>query len=506
MNRRKKTAINLFTSLTYEIVTIICGLISPRLVLRAFGSSYNGVISSVTQLLSMISILTLGISGAVRAELYHSLAARDIKATSMIMKAATDYMRKVGLALLAFAGVLVFAFPLFSHSDVSPRDSALIIGIVTIDSFCLYYFGTANYSLLIADQKAFIKHILGIIAKILSTIIIAIIISWKGNIFTVKGASAVVMTLPPVGVALYVKYHYHLDTKCEAKKDALKKRKDAAIHSLANIVHDNADTIILTAFLDIKYVSVYTVYYAIVGKIKALLQSTASSIEAAIGNMWANREMEALQRSFRVYEYAMSVTVVIIFSCIGSLLIPFIALYTAGVHDVNYLRTDFALLITAAEAAFCIRQPYKSLVYAAGLFKETKKAAITEAIINLSVSLVLVFAMGLNGVVIGTLAANLYRTLSYGRFISEHVLHRKMQIVIARIVWSFSGLALAIACSTVVVPLIGIQGWTGWILKAFLAFGVSITVTLLLSIIFYPSDLRMAFTSLHKKMRHQRMS
>ena len=120
MNRRKKTAINVATSFLFELVVMICGLITPRLILRAFGSTYNGVISSATQLLSMISFLTLGISGAVRAELYHSLAHGDHENTSMIMKATTNYMRKVGLALIVFAAILMGIFPYISHSDVSP--------------------------------------------------------------------------------------------------------------------------------------------------------------------------------------------------------------------------------------------------------------------------------------------------------------------------------------------------------------------------------------------------
>lgn len=489
MNRRKKTAINVISSFLFELVVMICGLITPRLILGAFGSTYNGVISSATQLLSMISFLTLGISGAVRAELYHSLAHNDHENTSGIMKATTNYMRKVGLALIVFAGILMAIFPYISHSDIPHVECALIIGIIAIDSFCLYFFGTANYSLLIADQKSYIKSFLGIAAKILSTIAIAFVINRGGNIFEVKGTSALIMTIPPIGVALYVKRHYKLDTKCQPKKDALKKRNDAAVHSLANIVHDNTDTIILTAFLDIKLVSVYTVYYAIVGKIKALIKGAGTSIEAAFGNMWANHEMKALQKSFKAYEYAMAMIVIVVFSCIGVLLVPFIELYTSNVSDVNYLRLDFALLITAAEAAFCIRQPYRSLVHATGFFKETRNPAIIEAVINFIISVVLVNIIGLNGVVIGTLVANVYRTVSYAIFVSHHILNRSMKVVWLRIAWTVAGSIIAIVCSNFLISFVLINGWMGWLVKGVVAFVASAIISLILSVIFYRSDL-----------------
>ena len=503
MNRRKKTAINVASSFLFELVVMVCGLITPRLILTAFGSTYNGVISSATQLLSMISFLTLGISGAVRAELYLSLAHDDHENTSMIMKATTSYMRKVGLALIVFAAVLMGIFPYISHSDVPHVECALIIGIVAIDSFCLYFFGTANYSLLIADQKGYIKDLLGVAAKIISTVVMAVIIFQGGNIFEVKGASALIMTIPPIGVALYVKHFYHLNTKCESKKDALRKRNDAAVHSLANIIHDNTDTLILTAFLDIKFVSVYTVYYAIVGKIKTLIKGSAIGIEAAFGNMWAKKEMTALQKSFKAYEYAMSLIVVVVFSCIGVLLVPFIELYTANVTDVNYMRLDFALLITAAEAVFCIRQPYRTLVHATGFFKETKNAAIIEAVLNLVVSVSLVKLLGLNGVVIGTLLANIYRTISYANFVSHHILKRSMRLVFARIGWTVLGLVIAIICSNALIQFVPLHNWIGWLEKGAISFTASVVIAIVLSVIFYRSDLneviRFAKRRLHIK-------
>lgn len=489
MNRRKKTAINLLTSSLSEVIVIIYGLIVPRMILGAFGSTYNGVISSATQMLSLISILTLGIAGAVRAELYHTLAHHDHDGTSRIMKAANTYMRKVGIALLAFAGILMLIFPYISHSDIPHKECVFIIGIVAVDSFCLYFFGTSNYSLLVADQKGYIKDFLNIIAKILTIIVIWLLLRSDANIFEVKGSGALINTLVPIGVALYVVHHYHLNKHCQADMNALKKRNDAAIHSLANIVHDNTDTLILTLFLDIKYVSVYTVYYAVVGKIKTLIKSASTAIEAAFGDMWAKKEIDTLQKSFRGFEYAISLIVVIIFSCIGVMLIPFIELYTSVVSDINYIRVDFALLITAAEAIFCIRQPYRSLVHATGFFKETKNAAIIEAILNLAVSIPLVLAIGINGVVIGTLIANLYRTLSYARFVSKNVLKRSLKTAVVRMLWACAGLVLSVAIGTTLIHSVPIVGWLGWIIKGIITFGQASMIALLMSLLFYRKDM-----------------
>ena len=94
--RTRKAALNMIFGLIYQAVAIFCGLITPRMILATFGSTYNGVISSATQFLNMINLLTLGITGSTRVALYRTLADEDNLETSKIMKATKQYMKKVG--------------------------------------------------------------------------------------------------------------------------------------------------------------------------------------------------------------------------------------------------------------------------------------------------------------------------------------------------------------------------------------------------------------------------
>ena len=489
MNRSKRAAINVAASIIQQLIVVVCGLITPRLILQSFGSTYNGVISSITQLLSMVSFLTLGFAGAVRAELYRSLANKDRNDVSRIMKAATQYMHKVGGAVVIYAVVLMFIYPLISHNELSAAECALLICFIAVDTFSLYYFGSANYALLVADQRGYIQSLIASAITILNTVVIAIIIHIGGNIFIVKAVSAVIYAMTPAGIAVYVRKHYNLDLNCEPRKDALKRQNDAAIHSVANIIHDNTDTLILTLFLDAKVLSVYAVYYAVVGKIKTFITQAGVGIEAAFGDMWAKREIDNLRARFRIYEFLISVFTTIIFSCVGVLIVSFVKLYTINVTDINYDRPVFAILIMAAEAAFCIRHPYRSLVHATGMFKETKNAAIIEAVLNLVTSVILVWRIGLNGVVIGTLIANLYRTFSYARFVSSHILSRKFVSALLRIVWTGISITLTILAMSPIVNMIPLQGWMGWILCGIISVFFSSIMSIILSLLFYRDDL-----------------
>ena len=147
-SRTQKAFLNMSTSLVSQIVSIICGLITPRLILTNFGSTYNGVTASATQFLGMLNILTLGITGATRVALYKPLAENDNYTVSRLMKASKQYMRKVSMCVIAYIAVLCIVYPLVSKNDLTWAQNAALILIVGISSLANYLFGVNNTILL----------------------------------------------------------------------------------------------------------------------------------------------------------------------------------------------------------------------------------------------------------------------------------------------------------------------------------------------------------------------
>ena len=488
--RTKKTMLNVSISFIYQIVAIICGLITPRLILKAFGSEYNGVVSSATQFLSMISLLTIGIAGPTRVALYKTLAVGDIIGTSRIVKATNRYMRKVAVTVVLYAIGLMAFYPIISNNELNWYESSLIIAIVSFGSFMEYFFGNASMTLLTADQKQYVYSLLQIIATILNTICVAVLIRLKQNIFIVKFCSAFVFALTPVCMSIYIKKSYGLTNDCQPDDSAIKSRGAATWHSIANIIHDNTDVMILTVFTNAKVISVYTVYYLVIGKVKMLMRTFTNGLEAAFGNIWAKGEINTLNTRFQQYELVMYSFVAIVFSCVGMLIVPFIMLYTKGIHDIEYERWGLAVLITIAEAMFCIRQPYLTMVQACGFYQETKNGAIFEAVINLSVSLLLVRSLGISGVVIGTLIANIFRTVQYALFVSHHIINRPCRSIICRFCWLIFTVSTIIFCASLLLSGFAFVGWKGWICRAIIVFTIACLVTLSTDSIFYRRDVR----------------
>lgn len=495
--RTKKTLYNISTSMIAQIVAVACGLITPRLILSTFGSTYNGVINSATQFLSFVSILRLGIAGATRVALYKTLANNDSDGTSRIMKATKLYMRKIAVVIVVYAGILMLVYPFISNNDLSRLDCAMIIGIVSISTFAEYFFGLSNATLLSADQSEYISNVLNMVMLIINTILTAVLIRLRLSIFAVKLGSSIVFLISPFILNCYVKSKYKLTNNCQPDNSAINQRHAVAFHSIANIIHGSTDIILLTLFTDAKVISVYTVYNMVLGKLKSFLQVFTGGMEAAFGNIWVKGEKEILRNSFQGFEFLIYSFTSIVFSCTGILILSFVALYTKGVTDVEYVRSDLAILITVTEAIYCIRQPYLLLVQAAGHYEETKKGAMVEALVNLVSSVILVNVMGICGVIIGTLLANTIRTSQYIWYSSKNLLNRPILDVVKRIIVLFLNItSIAIVSILVQKHIVAPETWLAWLLNGAIVFFVACIITCLTGLLFYRSDFFYLFNKL----------
>ena len=501
--RTKKAFKNAFYSILYQIIAVVCGLITPRYILVAFGSSYNGVIASANQFLSMVSFLTLGIAGATRVALYGPLAANDVDAISRILKSNKKYMQKVGIVTIAYAIVLSVIYPFFAHNDLTKAESALIIAIVGFGAIAQYFFGISNQTLLTADQSVYIYFIVQMCATIANTVLTILLILFGCNIFVVKFFSSFVFFASPFILDRIVAKKYSLDKYCESDDSAIKGRGAVAFHSIANIIHDNTDLVILTLFTDAKLISVYTVYMLVVGKVRQILLMLSNGMEGAFGTLWKRKEIKAFESNYHFFEYLIYAFTSLIFSIVSIMIIPFIKLYTAGVNDVDYVDIKLAVLITITEAVYCIRHPYVVVVQATGNYEDTKLGAMIEAVINIVLSIILVMFWGIIGVIIGTLVANLFRTIQYALFISKRIVHNSIRETYRLVCWALCNTGVIIILDLLSSNWIMIDNWKSWILSGMINSMIAIIVTLTMSIAFYRNHIFKLVTMIGGLIKHE---
>lgn len=500
-NRIKKASLNLITTALFELITFVCGLIIPRLILSNYGSAYNGIASSITQFFGMISILRLGVAGATRVALYKTLAANDIEGTSAIVRATEKYMRKIGFAIVAYIVFLALVYPRIVDTEVSNYDVVVLIIAAGIGSFAQYFFGITYQTFLAADQSLYIYNVFQSVSTMLNAILSVFLIEMGCTIQEVKLCSSVVFLITPFCMNYYVTKKYHLDKKCAPDNSSLRQRRDVLASSLANIIHGNTDIVVLTIFCNVKEVSVYSVYNLVMNALKAILRIFSTGTEAIFGDMWARKQYESIRKNLSLYEYIIGVFISVIYSTTLLLILPFVSLYTDGITDVKYYRPDFAYVITIAMACFCFRTPYLTLVQGVGHYKETKKGSYFEAGLNIVSSVILVNIIGITGTAIGTLLANVFRSFQYAFYIDNHIITRGKKVIIIRPIWIAANILLVFLVANPIISIKAQCGWLDWCICAICLVLISTIVVLVSSFMCYRDDMKNALCVIKRMIR-----
>lgn len=477
--RSKKALINVISSVTLQLCAIICGFIIPKLIISNYGSVINGLLVSITQLLSFVTLLEAGFGPVIKADLYKPVAQRDDNKIAQILKASEKIFRTISYIFLVYIVLLCVVLPLKVDNEFDPIFTISLIIIISLSTFAEYYFGMTYRLYLQVEQEAYIISIIQIFTNILNAVAIIILVNLKMNIQIVKLVSSIIFVLRPITQNIIVKRKYNINLKNAKSGYILKQKWDALAQHFAYIIHKNIDVLTLMLFGNFAEISVYSIYLTVINSIKNVVQSFTGGLDAAFGNMIANGEKENLNKNFKMYEGIYLTIATILFGSTLFLIIPFIEVYTKGISDTNYVRTAFAAIIVIAEFICMIRVPYNDLVKVVGHFKQTKKGAYIEAIANIVVSCVLVGKLGITGVAIGTLVAMSFRTLDFMYYSSKYILERDFLYTFKRII--IIGIELGIIALCIkVLPNVNVNGYLAWGIQAikisFIVSGIVICV------------------------------
>ena len=441
---KKKAFLNIGCSLAAQFVTIISGLVIPRLLLMSFGSEANGLVSSITQFLNYIALVEGGIGSVVLSSLYGPLASDNNVKVSRVLKASNKFFHQIAWIFAVYAIILGCVYPFLVKTDYSWIFIVSLTLILAVGSFVQYCFSITYKLLLQADQKMYIVQIVQIGISLANLLAVYIAIRLYPELHVVKIASALLFIAQPIIYSTYVKRHYHIDKDADPDETALSQRWSCFGQNFAYFIHSNTDVVVLTFFTNLKLVSVYNVYFLIIGHIQSLFKSFSHAFSPMIGKAIAINDENASNHYLDLYEIVISFISTIVFGCTIYLLPDFIMLYTHGVADVNYFRPLFSTIIILAEYIYCIRDPYVAVIYAAGKFKETAYSAYLEAGINIVLSVILVKEYGLEGIAVGTLIGMAYRMFYMVWYISKNIIYRPVIKAFKR---------MAISCISIILSL-----------------------------------------------------
>ena len=223
------------------------------------------------------------------------------------------------------------------------------------------------------------------------------------------------------------KYKYIKDKEIRkldknTKKDIYTKIKGLIYHKIGAVVVLGTDNIIISKFLGITTVGLYSNYNLIIQALNNLFSQMFSSVTASVGNLLIDNDIE---KSYKIYINMLFLNSwIFAFASAGLICIiePFIKVWIGEQYIL-----PFAVLLVLVINFYIqgIRKTSNTFKEAAGIFYEDRHVPVLESIINIVASVILVNILGLAGVFIGTIISTfIIFFYSYPKFVYKPLFKR----------------------------------------------------------------------------------
>lgn len=430
MSRTKAFLQNTFTTALLQLITMMAGFILPKVMLGAYGSQVNGLVSSITQFISYFSLVEAGLRSAATYALYKPLADQDQSVVKGIMQATHQMYLRAGYIFFSLVIGLAVIYPAFIHlGQMSVYNAGLLILVLGVNG-ALEFFTVSKYRVLLAaDQKTYVISIASIVQIVLNTLIIVLMANAGASILLLRLVALLSVLSRTVILRIYCKKRYpYLDTgKVAPLMDRLDKRWDALLLQVLGVVQNGAPVVIITVVLnDLKQVSVYSIFNMVLIGIGGILGIFISGLASSFGDVIAKNERATLQKAHREFEVAYYLIISIIYAVTLVTITPFVQVYTRNITDASYNRPLLGFFIALNGLLYNLKTPQGMLVVSAGMYRETRVQTSIQSAIAVLLGIVLAFFYGVEGVLLGSILSNLYRVIDLGYFVPRNITMTKV--------------------------------------------------------------------------------
>lgn len=481
-SRSKSFLSNTAGSLSLQFTNIIVGFIIPQMLIRTYGSQTNGLVTSLTQLVTYINLVEAGISAAAVFALYGPLAKNDMHGVSIIVSSAKRFYYKSGALFVAGSVVLAVAYPIFVSVEVLDRTQVLILVFALCATGFLDFFTLAKYRVLLtASQRNWIIQLATILYKLLYTAIIFTFASLGFSVEVVYVIAVIPIVLRSLLLILVTRRMFpDVSFNLDAKGFKLDQRWDALYLQILGVVQTGAPTIIATFLLrDLSQVSVLSVFLLVANGIRLLCSSLSQGTQASFGDVIARGEIKVLQKAFREFQVAAYAVTTLLCGVALALITPFVRLYAAGVTEVNYDQPLIGYLAILSVFLFHMKTPQGLLVISAGLYRDTRVQTSVQALILIIAGIIFGSVWGIPGILLGACLSDFYRDIDLAFYIPKHVTHTPPSETLKYMGASFLAFALIAIPYLIVSPPCGT--WLAWVMSGacLMAWGVLVVLVLL---------------------------
>lgn len=403
--RTKNSIKNIYINILTQIVIILLGFLSRKVFVDNLGTEYLGINGLLTNVLSILSLVEGGIGTSIVYNLYKPLA--DDNRPRVI--ALVQLYKKIYLYLAILTFILsIGMYPLLNiiiKNESSIPYMGLVYFIFVLKNI-ISYLNAHKWSLINADQKGYILAKYNLIFNIIITISKIIILQVTKNYVLFLAIEILIYIVQNMYNGRIVNERYpYIKTKKkykvdeEVKDNLITNVKALFLHNIGSYFVLGTDNLLISAFISVKSVGLYSNYTMITGQMSSLINSVLGGIGASVGNLIATENKgkvyEVFKTIYLINFWIYSISVIFLYN----LLEPFINWWLGE----GLLLDKFTFIIVLMNFYLMgMRNSILTFKTKAGIFTNDKYVPLIESAINLGASFILVKYFGLAGIFLGT--------------------------------------------------------------------------------------------------------
>lgn len=428
--RKKNSIKNMIASMGSNIVTIIIGLAAQAIFIKILGEEYLGLNGLFSNIISMLGIVELGIGNAIIYNLYKPIANNNIEEIKSLMRFYKKSYRIIALFVLII-GLLIIPLLQFivDLDSVTISINVYFVYILFLIDIVCSYLLSYKRSILYAYQKNYIVNIIHMGYTILLNILQLLILYVTKNYYLYLVIKIIVRLLENIIITIIAnkKYNYLLDKDIKAldkkiEKDIFTKVKALFFHKIGSFIVLGSDNIIISKFLGLTTVGLYSNYYLIINAVQTLFGQTLVALIPSVGNLLVTEKKDKV---FDVFKKVRFMNFWISTFASIALLVIMQSFINIWIGEKYLLSVAVLMVLVFNFYQKMMRNSYGTFKEAAGIYNEDKFVPVVESLINIIVSIILVKKIGLAGVFVGTIISGLALwCFSYPKYVYKKLFER----------------------------------------------------------------------------------
>lgn len=420
---------NSLTAIISNLIIFFIAFIAQAIFIRILGAEYLGLNGLFSNIITILSIFELGIGNAIVFNLYKPIAENDTEKINSLMSFYKRAYNMIAFLIFIF-GILLMPFLKYIVGDISIDINIYLVYFLFILSTVSSYLMIYKRNLIIATQRNYIINIVHMIYLIILNFSQLLILFLTKNYYLyliIKIALQFVenFVITYIASKLYPNINIFNAKKLdkETEEDIFNRVKALVFHKVGTVIINGTDNILISHFLGIIQVGLYSNYYTVINAINMIFSQVISSTTASVGNLLITESKDKIFDTFKKIRFLNFWIACFTGVCLLVLLQPFISIW---VGEQYLLEFSVVCVLVFNYYQKMMRNSYSTFKDSGGIWIEDRYVPLIESILNIFFSILFLKLFGLVGVFIGTIFSGLALWLySYPKFVYKNLFGRK---------------------------------------------------------------------------------